>query len=96
MPATFKSSTITVMSTNTIESLLGSSQSQCRAEMLESQGDTPRKKDEVGRLQRRVRTFKGSLTTAITSFISYIEHYEKSTLGMTRRTQMGPPRSTMP
>ena len=77
MPATFKSSTITVMSTNTIESLLGSSQSQCRAEMLESQGDTPRKKDEVGRLQRRVRTFKGNLTFAITSFISDIEHYEK-------------------
>ena len=67
------------MSTNTIESLLGSSQSQCRAEMLamESQGDIPRKKDEVGRLQRRVRTFKGSLTSAITSFISNIEHYEK-------------------
>ena len=41
------------MSTNTIESLLGSSQSQCRAEMLESQGDTPR--NEEGRLQRRVR-----------------------------------------
>ena len=43
----------------------------------ESQGDIPRKKDEVGRLQRRVRTFKGSLTSAITSFISNIEHYEK-------------------
>ena len=76
MPATFKSSTITVMSTNTIESLLGSSQSQCRAEMMEAQGDTPRKKDEVGRLQRRVRTFKGNLTFAITSFISRITYYE--------------------
>ena len=65
------------MSTNTIELLLGSSQSQCRAEMIETQGDTPRKKEEVGRLQRRVRTFKGNLTVAITSFISSIEYYEK-------------------
>ena len=31
----------------------------------------------MGRLQRRIRTFKGSLTTAITKFISNIEHYEK-------------------
>ena len=64
------------MSTNTIESLLGSSQSQCRAEMIESQGDTPRKKEEVGRLQCRVRTFKGNLTHAITGFVSRITYYE--------------------
>ena len=64
------------MSTNTIESLLGSSQSQCRAEMIETQRDTPRKKEEVGRLQRRVRTFKGNLTFAITSFVSRINYYK--------------------
>ena len=64
------------MSTNTVDSLLVSSQSQCRSEMAESQGDTPRKKEEVGRLQRRVRTFKGNLTVAITSFISSIKYYE--------------------
>ena len=44
--------------------------------MAESQGDTPRKKEEVGRLQRRVRTFKGSLTFAITSFVSRITYYK--------------------
>ena len=43
----------------------------------ESQGDNPRKKDDVGRLQRRVRTFKGSLTSAITNFNGHVEHYEK-------------------
>ena len=59
------------MSTNTIESLLGSSQS------LEPQGDTLRKKDEVKRLQLRIRIFKGSLTTEIKKFVSFIEHYEK-------------------
>ena len=64
------------MSTNTIESLLGSSQSQ-RSEMLESQGNTPRKKDEARRLQLRIRTFKGNLTTEIKKIISNIEHYEK-------------------
>ena len=64
-----------IMSTGTIESLLGSSQSQ--SEMLEPQGNTPRKKDEVKRLQLRIRTFKGSLTTEIKKFISFIEHYEK-------------------
>ena len=40
------------------------------------QGDLPRKKEEVGRLQRRVRTFKGNLTTAITSFVNRITHYK--------------------
>ena len=64
------------MSTNTIESLLGSSQSQ-RSEMLESQGNTPRKKDEARRLQLRIRTFKGSLITEIKKFVSFIEYYEK-------------------
>ena len=40
------------------------------------QGLLPRKKEEVGRLQRRVRTFKGNLTTAITSFINRINYYK--------------------
>ena len=40
------------------------------------QGNFPRKKEEVSRLQRRVRTFKGNLTTAITSFINRINHYK--------------------
>ena len=44
---------------------------------MESQGDIPRKKDDMGRLQRRVRTFKGSLTSAITNFNGHVEHYEK-------------------
>ena len=64
------------MSTNTVDSLLVSSQSQCRSEMAESQGDTPRKKEEVGRLQRRVRTFKGNLTFAIISLMSRITYYK--------------------
>ena len=54
----------------------------------ESQGDNPRKKDDVGRLQRRVRTFKGNLTAAITNFIGDVEHYEKSTLRTTGRAQL--------
>ena len=40
------------------------------------QGLLPRKKEEVGRLQRRVRTFKGNLTTSITSFINRITYYK--------------------
>ena len=35
------------MSTNTVDSLLVSSQSQCRSEMAESQGGTPREKEEI-------------------------------------------------
>ena len=66
-----------IMSTNTIESLLGSSQSQSRSEMLEPQRETQRKKDEVKRLQLRIRIFKGNLTTEIKKFVSFIEHYEK-------------------
>ena len=40
------------------------------------QGLLPRKKEEVGRLQHRVRTFKGNLTTSITSFINRITYYK--------------------
>ena len=43
----------------------------------QNEGNTPRKKDEVKRLQLRIRTFKGSLTTEIKKFVSFIEHYEK-------------------
>ena len=64
------------MSTNTVDSLLAISRQSHTIEMAESQGDTPRKKEEVGRLQRRVRTFKGNLTFAITSFVSRITYYE--------------------
>jgi len=66
------------MSTNTclVESLLGSSQSQCSSDLTGMQGDMPRRKEEVGRLQRRVATFKGILTSAITGFISRVTYYE--------------------
>ena len=66
------------MSTNTclVESLLGSSQSQCSSDLPGMQGDIPRRKEEVGRLQRRVATFKGILTSAITGFISRVTYYE--------------------
>ena len=40
------------------------------------QGLLPRKKEEVGRLQRRVRTFKGNLTQSISSFINRITYYK--------------------
>ena len=40
------------------------------------QGSQPRKKEEVGRLQRRVRTFKGNLTQSISSFINRITNYK--------------------
>ena len=40
------------------------------------QGSQPRKKEEVGRLQRRVRTFKGNLTQSISSFINRITYYK--------------------
>ena len=71
------------MSQNTVDSLLalssGSSNGNtCLPEALyeASQGELPRKKEEVGRLQRRIRTFKGNLTTAITSFVNRITHYK--------------------
>ena len=66
------------MSVNTclVESLLGSSQSQCSSDLPGMQGDIPRRKEEVGRLQRRVATFKGILTSAITGFISRVTYYE--------------------
>ena len=83
MPTTFKFFyDRNTMSTNTclVESLLGSSQSQYRSEMAEIQGDIPRKKEEVGRLQCRVKTFKGNLTSAITSFVSRVTYYENKYL----------------
>ena len=40
------------------------------------QGTQPRKKEEVGRLQRRVRTFKGNLTQSISSCINRITYYK--------------------
>ena len=66
------------MSTNTclVESLLGSSQSQHSFDLLGMQGDIPGGKEEVERLQRRVTTFKGILTSAIKSFIDRVANYE--------------------
>ena len=65
---------------NMVDSLLASvSTNGNTIELSESdngQGLLPRKKEEVGRLQRRVRTFKGNLTTAITSFINRINYYK--------------------
>ena len=46
----------------------------------ESQGDNLRKRDDVGRLQYRVRTFKEDLTSAITKFNGHVEHYEDTYL----------------
>ena len=40
------------------------------------QGSQPRKKEEVGRLQRRVRTFKGNLTQSISSCNNSITYYK--------------------
>ena len=45
-----------------------------------SQGDNLRKRDDVGRLQYRVRTFKEDLTSAITKFNGHVEHYEDTYL----------------
>ena len=65
------------MSTNTVDSLLALSSQSNTIELTETgQGETPRKKEEVGRLQRRVRTFKGNLTTAIAGFVSRITYYK--------------------
>ena len=66
------------MSVNTclVESLLGSSQSQCSSDLPGMQGDIPGGKEEVERLQRRVTTFKGILTSAIKSFIDRVAYYE--------------------
>ena len=40
------------------------------------QGTQPRKKEEAGRLQRRMRVLKGSLTRDVTSCIDKIKHFE--------------------
>ena len=68
------------MSQNTVDSLLALSSNGSNGNTIElselGQGEIPRKKEEVGRLQRRVRTFKGNLTTAIASFVSRITHYK--------------------
>ena len=64
------------MSTNTVDSLLVSSQSQCRSEMAENQGDTPREKEEMERLQHRVKQSKRNLTKAIEGFVSKITYYK--------------------
>ena len=67
------------MAQSMVDSLLDLSNNGNTIELSASetgQGDLPRKKEEVGRLQRRVRTFKGNLTTAITSFINRINHYK--------------------
>ena len=40
------------------------------------QGNQPRKKEEAGRLQRRVRALKGSLTRDVNSCIDRIKHFK--------------------
>ena len=67
------------MAQNMVDSLLALSNNGNTIELSESgtsQGELPRKKEEVGRLQRRIRTFKGNLTTAITGFVNRITHYK--------------------
>ena len=65
------------MSTNTVDSLLALSSGSNTIELSETgQGEIPRKKEEVERLQHRVRTFKGNLTTAIAGFVSRITYYK--------------------
>ena len=64
------------MSTNTVDSLLVSSQSQCGSEMAESQGDTQREKEEMERLQRRVKQSKRNLTKAIEGFMNRVTYYK--------------------
>ena len=70
------------MAQNMVDSLLALSNGSNNGNTIElsesgtSQGELPRKKEEVGRLQRRIRTFKGNLTTAITGFVNRITHYK--------------------
>ena len=68
------------MSSNIADSILALSSNGSNGNTIElsehGQGEMPRKKEEVGRLQRRVRTFKGNLTTSIASFVSRITHYK--------------------
>ena len=68
------------MTQNMVDSLLALSNGSNNGNTIElsesGQGELPRKKEEVGRLQRRIRTFKGNLTTAITGFVNRITHYK--------------------
>ena len=65
------------MSINTVELLLSSKQSQCKAEMKGSQGVKPREKEEMEQLQRRVKQSKRNLTKAIEGFMNRVTSYEK-------------------
>ena len=60
------------MTQNMVDSLLALSNGSNNGNTIElsesSQGELPRKKEEVGRLQRRIRTFKGN-------FIFYMKMY---------------------
>ena len=69
------------MASNIADSILAMSSQGSNGNTIElsehGQGmDMPRKKEEVGRLQRRIRTFKGNLTTSIASFVSRITYYK--------------------
>ena len=68
------------MAQNMVDSLLTLSNGLNNGNTIElsesGQGELPRKKEEVGRLQDRIRTFKGNLTKAIASFVSRITHYK--------------------
>ena len=65
------------MSTNTVELLLSSNQSQCKAEMEGSQGGKPREKEEMEQLQRRVKQSKRNITKAIEGFMNRVTSYMK-------------------
>ena len=69
------------MASNAADSILALSSQGSNGNTIElsehGQGmDMPRKKEEVGRLQRRIRTFKGNLTFSKASFVSRITYYK--------------------
>ena len=64
------------MSINTVELLLSSNQSQCKAEMEGSQGGKPREKEEMEQLQRRVKQSKRNMTKAIEGFMNRVTSYK--------------------
>ena len=69
------------MASNIADSILALSSQGSNGNTIElsehGQGmDMPRKKEEVGRLQCRIRTFKGNLTFSIASFVSRITYYK--------------------
>ena len=66
-----------------VELLLTSNQAQCKPEVDGSQRS---KKDKMEQLRRVIKQSKRNITKAIEKFISNIEQYKKSTLGMTRWT----------